>query len=156
MPPRLHPAQTPNSICLLFVVSSASSPQSSRQQQMYPVLCCSVSLSLKDPGRGTMRAPASRDGVKPWRKAAKNVPCKRAPRGFFCMAVGTGRRTALGLRIAEELFGRVTLSWWSEQSEGVSRGAQYRRVIGRWRPPPPSAPPLPPHPRPPPPISGRR
>ena len=85
MPPRLHPAQTPNSICLLFVVSSASAPQSSRQQQMYPVLCCSVSLSLKDPGRGTMRAPASRDGVKPWRKAAKNVPYKRAPRGFFCM-----------------------------------------------------------------------
>jgi hypothetical protein len=37
-----------------------------------------------------MRAPASRDGVKPWRKAAKNVPCKRALRGFFCMAVGTG------------------------------------------------------------------
>jgi hypothetical protein len=47
------------------------------------------------------------------------------------MAVGTGRGTALGLRIGEELFGRVTLS---EHRDGVSRGAQYRRLIGRLPP----------------------
>jgi hypothetical protein len=51
-----------------------SLPGSNKCTLCCAVLCCSVSLSLKDPGRGTMRAPASRDGRQAMAQGSKKCP----------------------------------------------------------------------------------
>jgi hypothetical protein len=142
VPPRLHPAQSPASICLLFVVSSASSPQSSRQQQMYPALLHSVSLSLKDPGRAQDAGTRISRRLQATAQGSKKCPLQACTSGLLLHGSGHWPRDGTGSPNRRGTF-------WPSHVVGTPRWRKPWRAIppGNWAAAPspfrstPSAPP---------------